>query len=115
MVFSALFGIVVGLAMIGQWLFLYLSKNIPELKDEPIRISFHMAAEIITALCLIISGIGLLAGLGWSKNLFLVSLGMLFYTAIVSPGYFAQKGDWKWLGMFATLIAAGLVSLFSII
>ena len=102
MVLAALFGILVGLAMIGQWTYLYLSENIPELKDEPIRIRFNMAAEIITALCLIISGIGLLAGLGWSKSLYLISMGMLFYTAIVSPGYFAQQGDWKWLKRFTS-------------
>lgn len=115
MLLSALFGFVVGLAMIGQWTHLYLTNHIPELKDEPIRIRFHMAAELVTALGLMISGIGLLLGLGWSKNLYLISLGMLFYTAIVSPGYFAQNGDWKWLGMFAAIIAAGLVSLFLVI
>ena len=115
MVISAIFSIVVGMAMIGQWSHLYLTKEIPELQDEPIRIRFHIAGELVTAVCLIISGIGLLASLAWSVNLYLISLGMLFYTAIVSPGYFVQKGEWKWLGMFAVLIAAGLASLFLVI
>jgi len=36
---------------------------------------------------------------------------MLFYTSIVSPGYFAQRGQWGWLGMFAGIIILGLVSI----
>ena len=34
-----------------------------------------------------------------------VSAGMLLYTAIVSPGYFAQQGQWAFLIMFATVLA----------
>ena len=36
---------------------------------------------------------------------------MLFYTSIVSPGYFAQRGQWGWLGMFPGIIILGLVSI----
>ncbi len=40
-----------------------------------------------------------------------VSLGMLFYTVIVSPGYFAQQGVWALVAMFAVLLVLGLVGL----
>jgi hypothetical protein len=113
--YSAIFAVVVGLGMIGQWSLSYLSNQIPELEDEPIRIGFHLAAEIVTALSLIVSGIALMAGVGWAGSAYLVSIGMLFYTAIVSPGYFAQKGEWKWLGIFAVLISGGLASLIPIV
>jgi hypothetical protein len=42
---------------------------------------------------------------------FLVAMGMLFYTSIVSPGYFAQKGQWVWLGVFSSLILLGVISI----
>lgn len=61
-VYSAIFAILVGVGMIGQWLASFLSKNIPELNTEPIRIKFHIAAEMITALILLVSGVLLLAG-----------------------------------------------------
>lgn len=115
MLFAAIFAVVVGLGMIGQWTASYLGKQIPELKTEPIRIAFHIAAEMVTAMLLIISGVGLIFPTSWAVDLYLVSTGMLFYTAIVSPGYFAQKGQWGWLGMFAVIIILGVSSLILLI
>lgn len=95
MIFAAIYAVIVGLAMIGQWSFLYLSKQIPELETEPIQIRFHVAREVIAAVCLILGGLGLLSGAGWGRQLYPVAMGMLFYPVIVSPGYFAQQGDWE--------------------
>jgi len=109
--FPAIFAIVVGLGMIGQWIASFLSNKIPELKTEPIRIWFHIAAEMATALCLIGAGVGLFVKASWSIYLYLVASGMLFYTAIVSPGYFAQKGQWGWLVMFGIILVLGVFSI----
>ena len=114
MKFASVYAILVGVGMIGQWAASYISKQIPELKSEPIRIAFHIAAEMLTALMLIASGIALLMGMAWARNLYLVGLGMLFYTCIVSPGYFAQQGKWAWLGMFSSIIILGLISIWSL-
>jgi hypothetical protein len=62
MLFPAVFAILVGVSMIGQWSFSYFSKQIPELETERVRVLFHIAAELITALALIAGGIGLLVG-----------------------------------------------------
>jgi len=112
MILATIFALTVGLGMIGQWTMSFITKQIPELKTEPIRIWFHIAGEMITSLALILSGIGLTAGWPWAPVLYLVASGMLLYTAIVSPGYFAQQGKWIWAGIFTILI---LVSVFSII
>ena len=110
MFFSAAFAILVGLGMIGQWGVSYFSRQIPELESEPIRIGFHLAAEMVTAICLLAAGIGIGLGLDWARTAYLLASGMLFYTAIVSPGYFAQKGQWAWLGMFAVILILGVVN-----
>lgn len=112
MIFPAVFAIVVGLGMIGQWAASYLGKHIPELESEPIRIWFHIAAEMATALCLIASGIGLFTTQTWSVPLYLLASGMLFYTAIVSPGYFAQRGEWGWLVLFGVILILNLLGIF---
>lgn len=109
--YPALFAIIVGVIMLAQWSFFYFFGRIPELENEPIRIWFHILAEFVTALSLIVSGVALFAGSAWAVRVYYLSMGMLFYTAIVSPGYFAQKGDWKWLGIFSLLIAGGLAGL----
>jgi hypothetical protein len=114
-IFAPFFAVLVGVAMIGQWMRSYLTGQIPELEQEPIRIYFHLVAESITAMCLISGGFGLWLNSSWGKSLYLIAMGMLFYTAIVSPGYFAQQGDWKWLGIFSSLIVMGLVSVFLIV
>lgn len=114
-VFSGIYAIVVGIGMIGQWSVSLLAKKVPELKTEPFRIAFHLAGEFLTALALIVSGIGLLTGTDWGPPTYLVSAGMLLYTVIVSPGYFVQRREWPMAAMFAVLLILTLISLPSVI
>jgi hypothetical protein len=110
MKFSAWFSIVVGILMFGQWGFFLAVGAVPELQTEPIAIAFHLAAEFVTAACLLVGGIALLHNKAWAKNLALFAAGMLAYTTIVSPGYFAQLGQCPLVGMFAILLVLDVVS-----
>ena len=94
MVFAAVYAIVVGAGMFGQWAFFLGTKRVPELETEPFRIGFHLAGEFLTAIALLIGGAAL-----------------LLYTAIVSPGYFAQRREWPLVGMFAVLLVLAAISL----
>ena len=111
MVFASIFAMVVGVGMIGQWLFFLATGQVPELKTEPLRIHFHLAAEFATAIALLIGGIALLTDRSWARWFYLLAVGMLLYTVIVSPGYFAEKGQWAFVGMFAVLLLLALVSI----
>lgn len=111
MTFASLYAIGVGVAMLGQWGTSLARVQVPELKTEPLRIAFHLAGEFLTAIALIAGGLGLLTGAPWGRPTYLVSTGMLLYTVIVSPGYFAQKRQWPVVGMFALLLILALVSL----
>jgi peptidoglycan/LPS O-acetylase OafA/YrhL len=111
MVFASVFAIVVGAGMIGQWLFFLATGQVPELKTEPYRIRFHLAAEFATAIALLVGGIALLTGQTWGRWFYLLAVGMLLYTVIVSPGYFAEKGQWAFVGMFAIVLLLALVSI----
>jgi hypothetical protein len=103
MKFAGIFALVVGLLMIGQWVFSLATAGIPELQTAPLAIGFHLAAEILTALALILSGLAILKKIAWGRTLFLVAGGMVLYSVINSPGYFAQRGQWPVVGMFAIL------------
>jgi hypothetical protein len=111
MVFAAVFALVVGTGMIGQWLLFLITGQVPELQTEPLRIRFHLAAEFATALALLIGGLALLTDQAWGRWFYLLATGMLLYTVIVSPGYFAEKGQWAFVGMFASVLLLALVSI----
>jgi hypothetical protein len=111
MTFVSIYAILVGIGMIGQWSFSLATKRVPELKTEPFRIAFHLAGEFLTAIASIAGGLGLLTSAPWGRPTYLVSVGMLLYTVVVSPGYFAQKREWPMVVVFAVLLALALVSL----
>ncbi len=113
-VFPSIFSICVGIGMIGQWIMFYLRDQIPELDTEPMRIKFHLAAELITAVVLILGGTALIANTSWGKDILLLALGMLLYTLVVSSGYFAQRRQPAFVGMFAGLFLLTLFSLLCI-
>jgi len=115
MIFAAVFALVVGAGMIGQWLVFLATGQVPELKTEPLRIRFHLAAEFATASALLIGGFALLTDQSWGGQFYLLAAGMLLYTVIVSPGYFAEKGQWAFVGMFAVLLLLALVSVVLVI
>jgi phosphotransferase system glucose/maltose/N-acetylglucosamine-specific IIC component len=110
MKFAGWYGISVGFLMVGMWIFFLTVLGVPELETEPWRIGFHLVAELVTAVALVVSGAALLTNKSWGASLYLVSAGMLIYTVINSPGYFAQQGDWAFVVMFAVLIVLALVS-----
>jgi hypothetical protein len=110
MIFSALFALIVGLGIIGQWAFFLTTDQVPEMETEPLRIRFHLAAEFATAIALLIGGVALLTGQPWARWVYPLAMGMLLYTVIVSPGYFAEKGQWAFVAMFAVLLLLALVS-----
>lgn len=110
MKFSSWYSIIVGVLMIGQWGFFLAAGQVPELRTEPLRIAFHLAGEFLTAFALLVSGIALLRHLPWGKAVNLTALGMLIYSVIVSPGYFAQQGQWVMVIMFGVLLLLALIS-----
>jgi hypothetical protein len=120
MVFSGIFSLAVGVLMIGQWTVTLLRKQVagPDAGISgrgKLEMAFHYVAEFTTALLMIVAGIGLLTGTEWGRVLFFVSIGMLIYTVINSPGYFAQKGQWPAVLMFALLLVLAVFSLILVI
>lgn len=109
--FSGWFAILVGVCMLVQWAMFLLTGNVPEVRTEPIRLGFHVAAELSTAVLLLVSGAGALNARRWGRPLLLVALGMLVYTVIVSPGYFAQRHQTWFVVMFGVILALALAAI----
>lgn len=111
MTFPGWYALIVGVLMLAQWGVFILTGRVPELQSEPLRIAFHLVAEGVTAALLIVAGVGLLRKHAWARNVALVAFGSLIYTTIVSPGYFAQLGQWPLVAMFTTLLALTVASI----
>lgn len=103
--------------MIGQWAITITGRGVPKPEDDPVSgrgffdMLFHWAAEFITAVMLIASGIGLILETGWGATLYLVATGMLIYTVINSPGFFAQQRKWPLVTLFMVLLIFSVISL----
>ncbi|MDD4876364.1 MAG: hypothetical protein PHQ86_04440 [Dehalococcoidales bacterium] len=117
MIFAAIYAIVIGIAMITQWTITIIRHEIPKPKDDPVSgrgsfdMAFHWTAEFLTALILIVAGISLISETTWSSKIYLVGTGMLIYTVINSPGFFAQQRKWSMVAMFAVIIILTIISL----
>jgi hypothetical protein len=102
---SGIYGIIVGVVMVLMWTFFIVSGQVPEFESRPVEIVFHLVIEFLTAIMLVISGIAALKQIRWGRLLLLFSFGMLTYTLVLSPGYYAQQGVFAFVIMFAALLA----------
>jgi len=109
--FYSFFAIVVGILMLLMWSFFLFAGMVPELDSRPAEIILHLCAEFSTALALIVAGFLAFKSSGHRKWLYPLSIGMLLYTLIVSPGYYIQSGDYLFVVMFGSLIVLSIVSL----
>ena len=110
MKFPAWYGILVGLLMIVQWTFSILADGVSEFQTAPWEIGFHLAAEFSTAIVLLLGGIAMLRSIPWSRTVLALGLGMVIYSEVVSPGYFAQHNQSVFGAMFAMLLFGGVWS-----
>ncbi len=111
MKFVKISSVLIGALMFFQWLFFLTTGNVPELETTPVSISFHLAIEFITAIALIVTGIILRTSKQewWVLSAF--AQGMLCYTVVNSPGYFAQSGEYALVFMFFFLLIISIINI----
>ncbi|UCC19277.1 MAG: hypothetical protein JSV62_14420 [Promethearchaeota archaeon] len=107
-IIASIYTIVIGITMLIMWLLLLMKKEVPELKTKPTQIFFHLVAEFLTSIILIIGGIGLVMNQSWGVTMFFIAIGMAIYSTINAAGFYGQLKDWP---MFITLIVFTFVSL----
>jgi hypothetical protein len=76
-----------------------------------IEMRFHVIAELLAAVVLIIAGTSLLMKISWGQEVFLIAIGMLLYTSVNSAGYFAQIRQQSMIIIFAIVFILSVVSL----
>jgi hypothetical protein len=68
MKFSAWYGISAGVVIILQWIFFITTGAVPQFQTTPWAIGFHIAAEILLALILLVSDIAILRSKSWGDE-----------------------------------------------
>lgn len=99
--------------MAGFWIMLFATDQVftPGSVQTPIEIAYHLAAELSTAALLIASGATLLYSVPWARLLVGVSLGMLLYSVVNSPGFYANKGNLPMVAMFSVLTLLTVIAI----
>ena len=110
MKFVKISSFVIGFLMFIQWIFFLATGNVPELASQSRAIAFHLAAEFLTAACLIASGIRLSGSRPFSRIPAAFAQGMLGYTAVNSSGYFVQNGAPLFLVMFGGILIIAVLN-----
>jgi len=108
LIISGVYAIVIGIGIIGLWVMLLLTNQVPELRTTPIAIKFHITAELIMGILALFSGIILLMGLSWAPFLFILAMGLVIYAVINSAGYYAQKKQWVFVILFGIILITSL-------
>ncbi len=105
---ASIYIIIIGIAMLSMWIFLLGKREVPELNTKPTQIYFHLIAELLTSIALIIGGIGLIMNQSWGVAIFFISIGMAIYSTINAAGFYGQLKDWP---MFIILLVFTIISL----
>jgi len=107
-IIASIYTIIIGIAMLCMWIFLLGKREVPDLTTKPTQISFHLIAEFLTSIMLLIGGFGLFTDQSWGAVIFYIAIGMLIYSTINAAGFYGQLKDWP---MFIMLIVFTIISL----
>ncbi len=109
--FAGLYGILVGIVILAQWTFFLGTAQVPELESAPFEFISQLAAEFMTSMVIIASGIGVLQDKQWARRAYLLASGMVIYSVVDSAGYFIQLGKWPLAIMFVVLLVLTVISI----
>ena len=102
---SGLYGLIAGIAIPVVWFFILslgITGNV--LSVLSLEYCFLLGAELLTAVLLAVSGIGLLRQNPLSMPLFYIAMGMLLYAVIFGAGKFFSLGIFAPAGFFSVIV-----------
>ncbi|NPD89291.1 MAG: hypothetical protein HGN29_11245 [Asgard group archaeon] len=105
---SGIYSLIIGVGIIGLWLMLILTKQVPEIKSEPIAIGFHIVVENIMGILSVLSGIMFLLNITGGSLMFILTSGLVIYAVINSAGYYGQKKQWSFVCMFGAILVTSI-------
>jgi hypothetical protein len=105
---AALYTLVMGVAIFAMWAVFLAAGQTPELATTPVRFTFHLVAEGLTAVACIGAGVGLISGRPWGRSLYLIAAGLLLYAVAQAAGYFLAGGNRPFAALFVSFAVVTL-------
>jgi hypothetical protein len=106
---SAMFGIVVGIALILIWLYRIATGGVPELWDSMLQTKLHVLIQLLTGLFLIFSGWALWTARSWAFKAFILANGMLIIAVINAVSWYGDRGE---MGFVLFFVAVAIAAVF---
>lgn len=100
--------ILIGIGIIGLWIMLLMTDQVPEIETALAEIIMHILIEISLGIMCIISGVMLLKKFKNAHYFCLLTNGLLIYSVVNSSGYYIQSGDFIMVMIFALLLLLAL-------
>jgi hypothetical protein len=100
---SAVFGFLVGIAMLLLWLYLIATGGVPELWDSMLQTKLHVLVQLLTGLFLIFAGWALWTGKRWAFKAFLLANGMLLIAVINAISWYGDRGQMGFVFFFVAI------------
>ncbi|QMS85650.1 hypothetical protein [Candidatus Xianfuyuplasma coldseepsis] len=104
MVFSVVYG-VIGIGIIGLWIMLIGTNQVPEFETEPVGIVFHIIIEITMALFALVTAWLLYKSASLRFPILLLTNGLLMYSVVNSAGYYGDAQNYSMIALFAIILA----------
>ncbi len=102
-----LFGVVyiiIGAGIIGLWMMLLGTDQVPELETAKAEIIMHIIIEITMGLMALLTSFLMLKKSKLFKEVCLLTNGLLIYSVVNSSGYYMRSGDDVFVLMFAMIL-----------
>ena len=106
---SAMFGIVVGIALILIWIYRIATGGVPELWDSMLQTKLHVLIQLLTGLFLIFSGWALWTAKSWAFKAFILANGMLIIAVINAVSWYGDRGE---MGFVLFFVAVAIAAVF---
>lgn len=106
---AAAYCYLVGISMFAVWGGFFATGTVFGIRPDGPGIGFHIAAELMTGIALLVAGVGLMRKQRWGLNTLFMGIGMLLYALVNSPGYYMKSGGAFILVVFGASAVVSLI------
>ena len=106
---AAFYSILAAIALMIWWYALYKNDDHTELIETPIKKVVRLGRDILTALLLVIGGVGLFSTQDWGLTVYYISMGVLVLSLCDFTIFYGQRKDWSRFGFFALLAVVAII------